>query len=82
MPKFVIKGDIPDLRNVTPDEVIAISQKSASGLNKWNDLGPKIQSLASYVPPKIDCVYIASQDEMAGETCPSWVIPRLIGFPK
>jgi hypothetical protein len=38
MPKYVIERDIPNVGDVTPDQVIAISQKSCSVLN---NLGPK-----------------------------------------
>ena len=40
MPKYVIERDIPNVGSVTPEQVIAISQKSCSVLN---NLGPKIQ---------------------------------------
>lgn len=33
MPKYVVERDIPDVGNVTPDQVIAISQNSCSVLN-------------------------------------------------
>ena len=46
MPKFVIERDIPNVGDVTSEQVIAISQKSCSVLN---NLGPKIQWLHSYV---------------------------------
>ena len=65
MPKYVIERDIPQIGNVTPDQVIAISQKSCSVLNT---LGPKIQWLHSYVTQdKIYCVYIAPNEEMVKE---------------
>jgi hypothetical protein len=32
MPKYVIERDIPNVGNVTPDQVIAMSQKSCSVL--------------------------------------------------
>src|SRR5579872_2695926 len=57
MPKYVIERDIPNVGSVTPEQVIAISQKSCSVLN---GLGPTIQWLHSYVTQdKIYCVYIA-----------------------
>lgn len=34
MPKYVIERDIPSVGDVTPEQVIAISQKSCSVLNK------------------------------------------------
>ena len=65
MPKYVIERDIPSIGDVTPDQVIAISQKSCSVLN---NLGPKIQWLHSYVTQdKIYCVYIAPNEEMVRE---------------
>jgi hypothetical protein len=73
MPKYVIERDIPSVGNVTPEQVIAISQKSCSVLN---DLGPKIQWIHSYVTQdKIYCVYIAPNEEMVREHA------RQGGFP-
>jgi hypothetical protein len=73
MPKYVIERDIPNVGDVTPDQVIAISQKSCSVLN---NLGPKIQWLHSYVTQdKIYCVYIAPNEEMVREHA------RQGGFP-
>ena len=61
MPKYVIERDIPNVGDVTPEQVIAISQKSCSVLN---NLGPKIQWLHSYVTQdKIYCVYIAPNEQ-------------------
>jgi hypothetical protein len=65
MPKYVIERDIPNVGSVTPEQVIAISQKSCSVLN---NLGPTIQWLHSYVTQdKIYCVYIAPNEEMVRE---------------
>jgi hypothetical protein len=65
MPKYVIERDIPNIGDVTPEQVIGISQKSCSVLN---GLGPKIQWLHSYVTQdKIYCVYIAPNEEMVRE---------------
>ncbi len=73
MPKYVIERDIPNIGSVTPDQVIAISQKSCS---VFNNLGPKIQWPHSYVTDdKIYCVYIAPNEEMVREHA------RLGGFP-
>ena len=73
MPKYVIERDIPDVGSVSPDQVIAISQKSCSVLN---GLGPTIQWLHSYVTQdKIYCVYIAPNEEMVREHA------RQGGFP-
>ncbi len=73
MPKYVIERDIPSIGDVTPEQVVAISQKSCSVLNT---LGPQIQWLHSYVTPdKIYCVYIATDKEMVLEHA------RQGGFP-
>jgi hypothetical protein len=73
MPKYVIERDIPAVGDVTPEQVLAISQKSCSVLN---NLGPKIQWLHSYVTQdKIYCVYIAPNEEMVREHA------RQGGFP-
>jgi hypothetical protein len=73
MPKYVIERDIPKIGDVTPDQVIAISQKSCSVLNT---LGPKIQWVHSDVTQdKIYCVYIAPNEEMVKEHA------RQGGFP-
>jgi hypothetical protein len=65
MPKYVIERDIPGIGKVTPEEVVAISQKSCSVLK---NLGPQIQWLHSYVTgDKIYCVYIAPSEEMVRE---------------
>jgi Nickel responsive protein SCO4226-like len=73
MPKYVIERDIPGVGNVTPADVVAISQKSCSVLN---NMGPTIQWLHSYVTQdKIYCVYIAPNEEMVREHA------RQGGFP-
>jgi len=73
MPKFVIEREIPGIGNVTPDQVLAISQKSCAVLDR---LGPKIQWLHSYVTAdKIYCVYIAPNEQMIHDHA------RLGGFP-
>ena len=73
MPKYVIERDIPKIGDVTPEQVIAISQKSCSVLQ---NLGPTIQWLHSYVTQdKIYCVYIAPNEAMVREHA------RQGGFP-
>ena len=73
MPKYVIERDIPNVGDVTPEQVIAISQKSCSVLNT---LGPTIQWLHSYVTQdKIYCVYIAPDEATIREHA------SLGGFP-
>jgi len=62
MPKYVIERDLPSIGNITPDQVLDISQKSCSVLNS---LGPSIQWQHSYVTAdKIYCIYIAPNEEM------------------
>ena len=62
MPKYVIERELAGIGNITPDQVVAISQKSCSVLD---GLGPKIQWLHSYVTAdKLYCVYIAPNEDM------------------
>jgi len=62
MPKYVVERELAGIGNLTPDQVIAMSQKSCSVLDR---LGPKIQWLQSYVTTdKIYCVYIAPDEDM------------------
>jgi len=62
MPKYVIERQLAGIGNITPDEVLAIAQKSRSVLDS---LGPKIQWLHSYVTDDaIYCVYIAPNEGM------------------
>ena len=65
MPKYVIEREIPGAGSLTPDQLVAISQKSCSVLR---NLGPQIQWLESFVTPdKIYCVYIAPNEAMVRE---------------
>jgi cell division inhibitor SulA len=65
MPKYVIEREIPDAGSLTPEQILAISQKSCSVLQT---LGPQIQWLESYVTQnKIYCVYIAPNEAMVRE---------------
>jgi hypothetical protein len=62
MPKYIVERELAGIGNITPDQVITISQKSCSVLDR---LGPKIQWLHSYVTTdKIYCVYIAPNEDM------------------
>ena len=62
MPKYVIERQLVGVGNMSPDQVLAISQKSCSVLDR---LGPKIQWLQSYVTTdKIYCVYIAADENI------------------
>ena len=73
MPKYVIERDIPGIGNSTPDQLVAISQKSCGVLHQ---LGPKIQWLQSYVTAdKIYCVYIAPDEQAIREHA------KQAGFP-
>ena len=61
MPKFVIEREIPGAGELTPEQILAISQKSCAVLR---NMGPQIQWLHSYVTDdKIYCVYIAPNEE-------------------
>ncbi len=65
MPKYVIEREIPGAGSLTPEQVLAISQKSCSVLQ---NLGPQIQWVESYVTQeKIYCVYIAPSEAMVRE---------------
>ena len=74
MPKHAIERDIPKVGDITPDPLVAISQKSCSVLN---GLGPKIQGLHSYVTrDRIYCVHIAANEEMVSEHTRQAAFPR------
>jgi hypothetical protein len=73
MPKYVIERDIPGAGKLTPEQVLAISQKSCGVLR---NMGPQIQWLHSYVTDdRIYCVYIAPNEEAVREHA------RQGGFP-
>ena len=60
MPKFVIERDFPEAGKLTPQELQAASQSSASVMQK---LG-QIHWVQSYVmDDKIYCVYVAPNEE-------------------
>ncbi len=62
MPKYVVERELAGIGNVTPDQIVAISQKSCSIIKK---LGPTIQLLHSYITDdKLYCVYIAPNEDM------------------
>jgi hypothetical protein len=66
MPKYVIEREIPGAGSLTPEQILAISQKSCS---VPKNLGPKIQWVESYVTQdKIYCVYIAPMKRLCGNT--------------
>ncbi|MGB8579306.1 MAG: DUF4242 domain-containing protein [Candidatus Sulfotelmatobacter sp.] len=65
MPKYVIEREIAGAGNLTQDRILAISQKSCSVLK---NLGSEIQWVESFVTPdKIDCIYIAPNEQMVRE---------------
>jgi hypothetical protein len=73
MPKFLIEREIPGASRLTPEELVAVAQKSCSVLR---DLGPQIQWVQSYVnADKVTCVYIAPDAELIREHA------RRDGFP-
>ncbi|MFY9853082.1 MAG: DUF4242 domain-containing protein [Terracidiphilus sp.] len=62
MPKFVIERDIPQVGNLSPEQLKAVSQTSCDVLR---ELGPQIQWLQSYVTDdKIYCIYIAPDEDV------------------
>jgi hypothetical protein len=65
MPRYVIERAIPGIGGASMEQLIAISQKSCSVLDK---LGPTIQWVHSYVTgDKIYCVYVAPNAEIVRE---------------
>ena len=73
MPKYVIEREIPDVGELSPEQLQAISQKSCAVLS---NLGPQIQWVESYVvDDRIYCVYIAPNEELLREHA------RQGGFP-
>jgi hypothetical protein len=62
MPRYIVERELAGIGDITPDQAIAMSQKSCSVLDR---LGPNIQWLQSYVTTdKIYCVYIAADENM------------------
>ena len=62
MPKYVIEREIPGAGNMSPQDLLAVSQKSC---NVLQNLGPQIQWVQSYVTgDKIYCIYIAPSEDM------------------
>jgi len=62
MPKYLVERELAGIGNMTPDQAVALSQKSC---NILGSLGPQIQWLHSYVTAdKIYCVYIAPTEDM------------------
>ncbi len=73
MPKYVIEREIPNVGNMSAEELQGASQTSCNVLNK---MGAGIQWVQSYVTDnKIYCVYIAPNTEMIEEHA------RESGFP-
>lgn len=73
MNTYVIERGIEGIGDSTPDDLQAISQKSASVLG---GMGPDIQWVHSYVTSdKIFCVYRAANEDLVREHA------RLGGFP-
>ncbi len=62
MPKFLIERNIPAAGELTPEQLVAISQKSCSVIRA---IGPEIQWLHSFVTKdKIYCIYIAPNEDV------------------
>ena len=65
MPKYVIEREIPNVGDLTQEQMLGVAQKSCSVLK---NLGPQVQWLESYVTQdKIYCVYIAPNEAMVRE---------------
>lgn len=65
MPKYVIERDIPNVGDLSREQMLGVAQKSCSVLK---NLGPQVQWLESYVTQdKIYCVYIAPNEAMVRE---------------
>ncbi len=73
MPKFLIEREIPGASRLSPEELVAVAQRSCGVIR---DLGPQIQWVQSYVTAdRITCVYIAPDAELIREHA------RRGGFP-
>jgi hypothetical protein len=60
--KYVIERDLPNLGNLSPGELQAVSKKSCDILK---NMGPQIQWVESYVTQnKMYCVYLAPNEDM------------------
>jgi Protein of unknown function (DUF4242) len=60
MPKFLIERNIPNVGDLTAEQLVGVSQKSCSVIKA---IGPQIQWVQSYVTPdKIYCIYIAPDE--------------------
>ena len=73
MPKYVIERELPGAGQLSPEQLLGISQKSCGVLRQ---LGSEIQWQHSYVTgDKIYCVYVAPNEELVREHA------KLGGFP-
>jgi hypothetical protein len=62
VPKFVIERDIPNVGDLSAEQLKAVSQTSCGVLR---NLGPEIQWVHSYVTDnKIYCIYVAPSEDM------------------
>jgi hypothetical protein len=65
MPKFVIERNIPDVGQLSDEQVAAIARQSCDVLQ---ELGPSVQWLYSYVTDdQIICTYIAPDEGLVRE---------------
>jgi hypothetical protein len=73
VPKFVIEREIPNVGQLSAEQLKAVSQTSCGVLRK---LGPEIQWVHSYVTDnKIYCIYNAASEDLVREHA------RQGGFP-
>ncbi len=65
MPKYVIERDIPNVGDLSAEQLQGVAAKSCTVLR---GMGPRIQWLQSYVTgDKIYCVYIAPDEQTIRE---------------
>ncbi len=65
MPKYVIEREIPNVGNLSEDELKAVSQTSCGVLS---EMGPQIQWVESFVTgDKVYCIYYAPDEDSIRE---------------
>lgn len=73
MPQYVIERDVPNVGNLSDEQLREISLASIRALG---ELGPRIQWIHSYVTDnKVYCVYLAPDEETIREHA------RRVGMP-
>jgi hypothetical protein len=73
MPRYVIERDVPNIGDLSDEQLREISLASLRALG---ELGPRIQWIHSYVTDnKVYCVYLAPDEETIREHA------RMVGMP-